>query len=466
MHTINDLLSKCLPFRRNTCLLALGLAFAAGSALAATSTSNISVASSTPNVLLVIIDDIGPEQLGAYASDNIANAAPATTPRMDALAANGVRFKNAWGFPVCSPSRAAMYTGRYPLRTGVGAVIDATDDNTLSSSETTVAEVTKAAGLSSALIGKWHLGENAANGGTNAPRVAGGFDTHSGTVSGAISSYTKWVRYLDGVKKIKPITTYATTYQADDAYNFASQYNNWFVTLSLNAPHSPYHIPTNGLYSQDLTGISDCNTDLTTKRKCYKASLEALDTELGRLLDKLDSVGKLSNTMVIIVGDNGTPSDTVDSGVDRTKAKGTVYQRGLRVPMIISGPSVLGGGRVVNDVVSVTDVFATIAELTGQTQTTGVDSVSMLPYINNTASSSLRTQVYAETFSGNSTHNGDSAMRDARYKLIESEGVYIGFYDLQNDPEETNNLLNTTLDATAQASLNSLKAAFDQLHGH
>lgn len=456
MPSFYDRVLHYLPFRRKASLLALSLAFATGSALA----------SNTPNVLLVIIDDIGPEQLSSYQSDNLANANPAATPRMDALAASGVRFKNAWGFPVCSPSRAAMYTGRYPLRTGVGAVIDASDDNTLSSSETTLAELTKNAGLTSALIGKWHLGENAANGGTDAPRITGGFDTHSGTVSGAINNYTKWVRYLDGVKKIKPVTTYATTYQVDDAYSFASQYDNWFVTLSLNAPHSPYHVPTAGLYSQDLTGVSNCNVDTTTKRKCYKAAIEALDSELGRLLDRLDSLGKLANTMVIIVGDNGTPSDVIDYGVDASKAKGTVYQRGLRVPMIISGPVVQNGGRALDDLVSVTDVFATVAEITGQSQTSGVDSVSMLPYLNNTAHSTLRTQVYAETFSGNNTHDGVSAMRDARYKLIESDGVYIGFYDLQNDPEETTNLLNSTLEASAQASLDSLKAAFDSLHGH
>ncbi len=458
--------TKHLPFRFNACLLALSLGFAQACAGVANAATTATASSSTPNVLLVIIDDLGPEQLGSYATDNLANANPANTPRMDALAANGVRFKNAWGFPVCSPSRAAMYTGRYPLRTGVGAVIDASDDNTLSSSETTIAEISKNAGLSSALLGKWHLGENSANGGTDAPRVAGGFDTHSGILSGAINSYTKWVRYLDGVKKIKPITTYATTYQVDDAYNFASSANNWFVTLSLNAPHSPYHIPTSGLYTQDLTGISNCSADTASKRKCYKAALEAADSELGRLLDKLDSAGKLANTMVIIVGDNGTPSDVVDAGVDSSKAKGTVYQRGLRVPMIIYGPSVQSAGRVVDSVVSVTDVFATIADLTGQSQTTGIDSVSMLPYLNNSASGSLRSNVYAETFIGNSPHNGDAAMRDARYKLIESDGVYIGFYDLQNDPEEENNLLNTSLSAEAQASLTSLQAAFDSLHGH
>lgn len=445
--------------------LALKLAVAVA-ALPAAAGVTASAASTTPNVLLVIIDDIGPEQLGSYASDNIANAAPASTPNLDALANGGVRFKNAWGFPVCSPSRAAMYTGRNPLRTLVGDVIEDSSDNTLSTAETTLAEVCKSGGITSALVGKWHLGDNSANGGIDSPRVAGGFDHHSGGLSGALPSYTSWTRYLDGVKKQRLITTYATTYQADDVLNYTGGSAPWFVTLSLNAPHSPFHKPTTGLYTRNLSAISDCNSNSASKRECYKAAIEAVDSELGRLLTQLNSSGKLANTMVIVVGDNGTPSSAVDAGVDSSKAKGTVYQRGVRVPMIISGPLVVNGGRVISDVASVTDVFATVAEMSGQSQSTGVDSVSLLPYLNNSASTPLHSTVYTETFSGNATHNGSSAMRDARYKLIENLGSYIGFYDLQNDPEESTNLINSTLDSTAAASLASLKAAFDSLHQH
>jgi arylsulfatase B len=450
-------------FRRSALALALPLALASITAPAVASVAGVAI---TPNVLLVIIDDIGPEQLGSYAGDNIANAAPASTPNLDTLANNGVRFKNAWGFPVCSPSRAAMYTGRNPLRTLVGDVIEDSSDNTLSSSETTLAEVTRSAGYTSALVGKWHLGDNSANGGIDAPRVAGGFDHHSGILSGALPSYTSWSRYLDGVKKQKLITTYATTYQANDVLNYTGTSAPWFVTLSLNAPHSPYHKPTSGLYTRDLSAISDCTSSSANKRECYKAAIEALDSELGRLMTQLDASGKLANTMIIVVGDNGTPANVADAGVDSSKAKGTVYQRGVRVPMIISGPLVANGGRVTADPVSVTDVFATVAEISGQSQSTGVDSVSLVPYITNSASSALRSTVYTESFSGSNTHNGNAAMRDARYKLIESLGVYIGFYDLESDPEESNNLINSTLDSSAAASLASLKAAFDSLHNH
>lgn len=483
------------PWRRNAISLALGVAGLCASVQAApvgktgkanssstvslvstvstsntTNTSSTSSTSSvtstsTPNVLLVIIDDIGPEQIGAYASDNIANAAPANTPNLDALAAGGVRFRNAWGFPVCSPSRAAMYTGRYPLRTQVGDVIEDSSDNTLATSETTIADLAKASGIGSALVGKWHLGELSANGGIDAPRVAGGFAHHSGILSGAIPSYTSWLRYLDGVKKRPLISTYATTYQVDDVLNYSSS-TPWLVSLALNTPHSPYHKPTTGLYSRDLSGVSDCNSNSASKRECYKAAIEALDSELGRLLTQLSNNGQLANTMVLVLGDNSTPGAVVDSGVSAAKAKGTVYQRGVRVPLIISGPLVANGGRALDDLVSVTDVFATIADIQNLDKSSGSDSVSLLPYINNSASSTLRSTVYTEMFSGSSSHNGNAALRDARYKLVESLGVYTEFYDLQSDPEETTNLINSTLDATASASLTALKAQFDSLHQH
>lgn len=417
-----------------------------------------------PNVLLVIADDLGPENIGAYKAD-IALADPPATPNLDALAGAGVRFRNAWGFPVCSPSRAALYTGRLPLRTGVGAVIETDADNVLATSETTLPEVVAAGAYPSALIGKWHLGTTAAIGGNDAPRNAG-FGRHAGTLGGALSSYTKWQKVVNGTAQTKFTTTYATTAQVNDAKTWiASAASPWLATLSLNAPHSPFHKPTSGLYTSDLSDITNPNLNTDTKRRCYKAAVEALDTELGRLLDDLEAKGQLANTMVVFIGDNGTPSAVVDAGVDSAKAKGTVYQRGVRVPLIVAGPQVLDGGRVEGGLASGVDVFATVAELTGQSGATGVDSISLVPLLKHTAAS-VRSWVYTETFTGTSPDNGSAALRDTRYKLVEDKGAIVGFYDLQTDAEETTNLYGTTLSAAAQASFDTLKAQLDSLHGH
>lgn len=428
-------------------------------------TWKVPVTISKPNILFVIADDLGPENVGAYKSD-IALADPPATPNLDALANAGVRFRNAWGFPVCSPSRAAMYTGRLPLRTGVGAVIEADTDHVLSTSETTLPEVAAAGGYATALIGKWHLGSTASIGGNDAPRTAG-FGKHSGILSGAVNSYTKWQKYVDGSAIRKFVTTYATTSEVDDTKAWISGTSQpWMATLSLIAPHNPFHKPTAGLYTSDLSDITNPNLNASTKRRCYKAAVEALDTELGRLLDELESKGQLASTMVIFVGDNGTPSAAVDAGVDASKAKGTVYQRGVRVPLIVAGPHVVNGGRVEDALVSGTDLFATLAELTGQSASTGIDSVTLMPYLTASSHPSARTWVYTETFTGSGPDSGSAALRDSRFKLVENLGTVIGFYDLQTDPEEATNLYGTTLDATQQASYDTLVAQLNALHGH
>jgi arylsulfatase A-like enzyme len=170
--------------------------------------------------------------------------------------------------------------------------------------------------------------------------------------------------------------------------------------------------------------------------------------------------------MVIFVGDNGTPSAVVDSGVDRSKAKGTVYQRGVRVPLIIAGPQVVNGGRVEDALISGTDLFATIADLSGQSQTSGIDSISLQPYLAATTHPTARSWVYTETFTGTSPDNGSAALRDSRYKLVENLGAIIGFYDLQSDPEETTNLYGIALTSSQQASYDTLRVQLNALHGH
>lgn len=449
---------------RLTLALAVGLAIAPGARAWDPGVWKNASTTAKPNILLVIADDLGPENVGAYKAD-VASAAPPATPNLDALASAGVRFRNAWGFPVCSPSRAALYTGRLPLRTGVGAVIETDADNVLSTSEVTLPEVVAAGAYPSTLLGKWHLGTTAAIGGNDAPRSAG-FGKHSGTLGGALTSYTRWQKVVNGVTQTKATTTYATTAQVNDAKTWiASAAQPWLAILSANAPHSPFHKPTAGLYTSDLSDITNANLNTDTKRRCYKASVEALDTELGRLLDDLESRGQLADTMVVFIGDNGTPSAVVDAGIDSAKAKGTVYQRGVRVPLIIAGPQVVDGGRVEDGLASGVDLFATISDLAGQSAASGVDSVCLMPILKHTASS-VRAWVYTETFTGSSPDDGSAALRDARYKLVEDKGALVGFYDLQSDAEETTNLYGTSLSAAAQASFDTLKAQMNSLHGH
>jgi arylsulfatase A-like enzyme len=186
--------------------------------------------------------------------------------------------------------------------------------------------------------------------------------------------------------------------------------------------------------------VGSCTLNTNNKRTCYKAAVEAMDHYTGVLLDGLTSRGLLDSTIVIFVGDNGTPGEVLDAGFNTAHGKGTVYQTGVHVPLVVSGPRVVNPGRVVDALVNTTDLFNTVAELAGGAPTSGTDSVTLLPYLEDVAHPSPRTFAYTEVFTGTTPRNGSAAARDATYKLVESAGVAVGFYDLSTDPDEAVNL--------------------------
>ena len=176
---------------------------------------------------------------------------------------------------------------------------------------------------------------------------------------------------------------------------------------------------------------------------------EAADTELGRLLAELPA-----NTYVIMVSDNGPFNKAVEPPLDPNRVKGTLYQGGIRVPMLIVGPGV-NPGRV-NAPVGVVDLFATIIELTGGTLPAFTDSVSLVPYFTD-PSLSLRTYVYSERFRPNGMNPKykyrTRTVRDSQYKLLRRMGLRDEFYDLLADPYERINLLDKGLTPKQQAAL-------------
>jgi arylsulfatase B len=178
----------------------------------------------------------------------------------------------------------------------------------------------------------------------------------------------------------------------------------------------------------------------------FSAMLEALDSEVERLLAGLTPEVR-ENTFVIFMGDNGTESDWVGQPFRSGRAKGSVYQGGVNVPLIISGPGVVKG-QLSEALVNSTDLFSTIVEMTGMSiddvvpAGVRIDSVSILPYLSDPGRDSIRQWVFAETFERNfdGIEDGDYAMRNHRYKLLRHRGN-VQFYDLQNDPYEYIDLL-------------------------
>ena len=256
----------------------------------------------------------------------------------------------------------------------------------------------------------------------------------------------------------RPPTLYATTDQINEtlaAIETARTLNRpFFITLALSATHSPYHKPPNNLHTRDGLPLDD-TPDKTLRRAYYEAMIEAMDTELGRLLRGVN----LSTTTVIFVGDNGTPYETTASPYDPNHAKDRVYEQGVHVPMIVAGSGVAAPGRMVDGLVNTVDLYPTILRLAGIDPASvlpagrKIDGVSILPYITSTTTAALRPWVYAEKFDLAWNQNWQRAIRDRRYKLIEraSANSYWGwpareFFDLQNDPYEKTNLLQRTLD--------------------
>jgi arylsulfatase A-like enzyme len=378
----------------------------------------------SPNIVLVIADDLGVDLVSCYG----VGTAPPCTPVIDSLAARGVLFRRAWTNPLCSPSRAQIMTGRYAFRTGVGGNAGRWQSSRgLSTAELILPEVL--AGYDSALVGKWHLAHPSAPGEGPLHPNASGFHYYAGSLFnlefGPIDEqfdYFHWIKTVDGVEGIT--SSYATTDTANEAIYAAFHLEEpWLLVVSFNAPHEPRHEPPADLVScRPATGLRD--PALTRKM------VEAMDTELGRVLDSIDP-----HAVVIFIGDNGTNHDAILPPFDPTHCKGTLYEGGVNVPLIIAGPGIVHGE--CPELVSSTDLFATIADL-GGTTSSAEDSVSLVPYLRGDRTP-RRDTVYVERFWPNHADNYETharAIRTRRYKLIESTDGPDEFYDLVDDPYE------------------------------
>lgn len=424
-------------------------------AIVALGLAALAPAQASDNILIVIADDLGVDHVLAYGE----GAAPPQTTTIDAMAARGVLFRNAWAYPVCSPARACINTGRYGYRTGVGHVAQAL----LPLTESTLPEMLDAvnSGYAHAWIGKWHLGGNR---NPTHPNDSG-WSHFAGLTGGTVSDYYNWRRTVNGQSANS--TTYTSTKMVDDALSWIQSQNQpWVCVLAFNAPHSPFHSPPAGLHSQDLTGQNPS----TNPTPFYKAAVEALDTELGRLFTSLGS--ELDDTNVIFFGDNGTPSQTTELPFLRNHSKGTPYEGGVRVPFVVAGPAVASGGREATSVVSVVDMLATVGDLTGhdlRPPLVKTDSVSIVPYLSNSLQTSLRSTIYAESFTAGSNplNNGFAVARNVDYKLIRnyraSGSVTEELYHLPSDPFETNDLTAGGLTASEQLQRDALAAHIDEV---
>ncbi len=418
------------------------------------------------NILLIIADDLGTDYCGFYED----HADTANIPHIRSLLSNGVRFKNAMSNPLCSSTRSGIFTGRYSFRTGMGTVVGGPTSNQLDTAEITIPRLLNIydPDIAKAQIGKWHLHTQLPASHLIYPNIMG-YDYYAGNFLGALTDYYNWTKVTNGVTST--ITTYATTETANDAIAWmkAQNTNPFFLWLAFNAPHSPYHLPPAGMYSDTTLTGTVANINMYPK-KYFKAMLEALDHEVGRVFDSLQVFGKLDSTDIIFIGDNGNAIQTAQIA-NVNQAKGTIYQYGVHVPFIISGPSVVNPGRVSDALVNTADLFATVLELMGDTTwqlqipvNKPVDSKSILPILKN-QNSQIRPWAFTEIFRTPTDSGDGKAMRNREYKLLNFDYGHQEFYNLTNDSLETNDLLTGTLSSTDIINYNYLCNEMTNLTG-
>lgn len=405
----------------------------------------------SPNILLVIADDMGLDASPCHSmgGDNV------TMPNLVSLCERGMVFDNAYSAPVCSPTRASILTGKHGFRTGVGAAIPRSGGNGLSSNEVSIFDRFNETDYSSAVIGKWHVAGS--DDGLDHPETLG-VDEFYGIFKGGTPDYFKWRSVHNGKTAI--VEDYTTTVLTNRAVEWVSEQTTpWFLWLAYNAPHTPFHLPPENLHtSHSLTGEeSDIRSN---PRPYYFAALEALDTEMGRLLDSLDEATR-QNTVVMFMGDNGTPGRVASDVFRQRGAKGSIFNGGSNVPLIVQGPGVITGRS--QALINTTDLYATIASIAGITSN-APDAFDFSPAFEGAETS--RKHAYVEHFSDKPVRGRSPlgwSIRDDQYKLVAIDNAELMLFDLATDPFEKVDLLGKGPSDATKAKVTELSLAYEQL---
>ncbi len=409
----------------------------------------VSNPNSSPNIIFIIADDLGWDVFGNYVGFS---GIKANTPTLDSLAQNGITFTNYWTNPLCAPTRAAILTGKYAFRTGVGGVQEPITA-VLQSNETIIQKHinTKTSNkYATAIIGKWHV---SANNQFKEPENLG-VGYYSGIFLGAVTDYYNWTQTSGGTQQ--NITTYTTTHMVNQSVSWVQQQNKpFFLWLAFNAPHSPFHRPPLDLIS-NKTLTDNKNTINANPYPYYLASIEAMDKEIARLISSLTATQK-ENTVFVFMGDNGTPGQVAQSPNTNTNSKNTLFQGGVNTPLIICGKNVTRKNVIETALVQAPDMFATFADIAGAGSANYQDAVSLKPLFSD-ANAPKRTFVYTEQFGNTPTTNDGYAIRNTSYKLIRLQNGTEYLYKISTDPFEKSNLLSGALSAEAQQNLDQLRA--------
>jgi len=428
-----------------------------GAILLVLSAGGITAAEPKPNIVHIVADDLGWKDVGFHGS-NI------KTPHLDKLAATGAKFSQFYVQPMCTPTRACLMTGRYPFRYGLQtAVILSTHTYGLALDEWLLPQALKDAGYKTAIIGKWHLGHGDAK---YWPRQRG-FDYQYGPLIGEIDYFSHTQHgVLDWYRDNKPVKEegYSTTLFGNDAVKYLSAQTAdapFYLYLTCNAPHTPYQAPPE--YLDKYKDFPD------PSRRAYAAMITALDEQIGRVVETLESKKLRQNTLIIFHSDNGGTNNAMFAGEgDMSKikipcdngpyrdGKGSLYEGGTRVVALANWPGHVPAGEV-NGLMHAVDLYPTLAALTGASTNNckPLDGLNMWPTISKGEPSPRTEIIYnIEPFR--------AGIRQGDHKLIWRTPLpaAVELYDLAKDPGERTNIAaeNPAIVAKLQQRANELAA--------
>lgn len=308
------------------------------------------LAAAGPNLVVIFADDLGWNDVGYHGSE-------IATPRIDALARQGVELDRYYAFPLCSPTRAAFLTGRSPIRLGVDGPIEV--DGRLDLDEHLLPETLRAAGYQTFLAGKWHLGMDV----VAAHPHRRGFDRAYGHLGPSVDYYTHvWAGGLDWHRDGEALREdgYSTDLIPAEAVRMIAGRDPerpMFLYVAFNAPHTPLQAPDE--YLRRYAAIEDPG------RRTYAAMVAALDAGVGTVVDALDDAGIADDTLLVWASDNGGGRNASGSNVPLQGAKGGAFEGGVRVPALIRWPGVLPAGAKFGRMLTATDWFPTLASALG-----------------------------------------------------------------------------------------------------
>ena len=385
-----------------------------------------------PNILVLVSDDMGRVQPGFNGGTEV------TTPNMDRIADEGVKLTQFYVQPVCGPTRASLFTGRYAWKTGMADNPDNRTDDGLLLDERTIAEALRDSSYATWLVGKWHAGLW----GSERLPLQRGFDHHYGFYNGFIDSYKHvrpwrgWHEISDWHRNGRPVVEsgYSTFLLAEEASQLIERHDGsrpFFLYVAFNAPHDPYQAPP-----EYIAQFSHLPYNLETRKQ--RAMVKAMDDAIGQVMDALERRGVLDETLVMFLNDNGAGSEAGGNSPYRG-LKRSYLEGGIRVPAVMRWPGKIPAGSESDALLHVVDLFPTFTGLAGADTGGGLplDGLDVWEAIANGAESPRQEVV----------HSLD-VIRVGDWKLLEEDGEFakgdksspLQLYNIAEDPYETTNL--------------------------